>query len=365
MEKVNRNYSLDFLKIVGTSVIVLHHFQATVGIKYNVPINFSGEWFNWGLFVELFFILSGYFMYRYIPKIQEGSITLSEWWKKRAVRLLPMSAITVVVFTLILFINNNLFGFVPIWGMQVSVWNTVIAALGIQEGWVFKNPIINNSIWYISALMFCYILFYIVTALSARIKCKPIYFYIAIILLGFGIGVYGLDKPFMNWQIARGYYAFFFGIVFAYYMDKFGVRRKEIIISVASIVFFTLLFVFYPEYGSVNTNYIVTFLVFPAWIILFETKAMHKVFRHKIWETISGISFEVYLWHLPLMLFMYLVINITGLQPPFENIVIMYIFLAATWAFATVMYFGVERPITRRLTKNKNKGRVTENKSEE
>jgi peptidoglycan/LPS O-acetylase OafA/YrhL len=352
MEKASRNYSLDFLKILGAIVIVLHHFQAIVGVKYNVLINFSGDWFNWGLFVELFFILSGYFMYRYIPKIQEGGITLSEWWKKRAVRLLPMSAITVVVFTLILFINNNVFGFGALWGMKVSIWDTIIAAFGIQEGWVFKNPIINNSIWYISALMFCYILFYIVTAFSARIKCNPMYFYIAIILLGLAIGVYGIDKPFMNWQMARGYYAFFFGILFAYYMNKYGVRRREIIASLITIIFFTLLFIFYPEYGSVNTNYMVTFFVFPAWVILFETKAMHKVFRHKIWETVSGISFEVYLWHLPLMLLMYLIMNLTGWRPPFENMASMYIFLIITWAFATLMYFFAERPITRRLTKN-------------
>lgn len=353
MEKAKRNYSLDFLKIIGAIVIVLHHFQATTRVKYDVPINFSGDWFNWGFFVELFFILSGYFMYRNIPAIQEGSITLSDWWKKRAVRLLPMSAITVVVFSIILFVNNAILEFKPLWGMEFSVWNTAIAALGIQEGWVFKNPVINNSIWYLSALMLCYILFYIVTALSARLKCKPIYFYIFIILCGLGIGVFGVDKPFMNWQIARGYYAFFFGLVLAAYLEKNGIRWREIIVSIVTLAFFTWLFIFYPEYGSVNTNYMVTFFVFPAVIILFETKLMHGIFRHKIWGTLSGISFEVYLWHLPLMLLMYLIMNLTGWTPPFENMASMYIFLGITWVFATAMYFGVERPITRLLTRKR------------
>ena len=68
------------------------------------------DWFCKIMGRKLFFILSGYFMFRYIPVIQEGNITLSEWWKKRAVRLLPMSAITVVVFEIILFINNTMFG---------------------------------------------------------------------------------------------------------------------------------------------------------------------------------------------------------------------------------------------------------------
>ena len=109
MEKTNRNYSLDFLKIIGATGIVFHHFQATTGARYNNFINFWGDWFNWGYLVEMFFILSGYFMYRYIFAIQEGKFTLSEWWKKRAVRLLPMSAISVVFFEIVLFIHNTIF----------------------------------------------------------------------------------------------------------------------------------------------------------------------------------------------------------------------------------------------------------------
>ena len=90
---------------------------------------------------------------------------------------------------------------------------------------------------------------------------------------------------------------------------------------------------------------------------------MHKIFRHKIWGTLSGISFEVYLWHLPLMLLMYLIMNVTGWNPPFENMASMYIFLGITWVFATIMYFGVERPITKLLTRKKIK--KTEEKIEE
>lgn len=354
MEKTTRNYSFDFLKILAATGIVFHHFQATTRARYDNFINFSGTWFSWGYLVELFFILSGYFMFRYIPIIQEGSVTLSEWWKKRAVRLLPMSAITVVVFEIILFVNNTMFGS-ELWGMEVSIWGTVIAALGIQEGWVFHNPVINNSVWYISALMLCYILFYIVTLLSAKIKCKPMYFYIAIILLGLAGGVYGFDLPFLNWQISRGYYAFFFGLLLAAYISKYGVKVKEIVISFVSIILFTLLCIFFPQYAKVNTNYIVTFLVFPAIIILFETKVMRKIFCHKFWGTLSAISFEVYLWHLPLLLLMYFMMNLFSWDPDFSNLLFMLIFTLIVWVVATLMYFFAERPITKLLTRKKAK----------
>ena len=354
MEKTNRNYSLDFLKILAAIGIVFHHFQVTTHSRFDNFINFHGGWFDWGYLVELFFVLSGYFMYRYISVIQTGDITLLEWWKKRALRLLPMAAITVVAFELILFLHNIKYE-PDLWGMEVSLWGSVIAALGIQEGWVFLNPIINNSIWYISALMLCYLIFYVVTALAARIKCKPVYFYIAMILFGFGIGVYKLDLPFMNWQIARGYYAFFFGLVLAAYINKYGVKAKEIVISILTIALVSVMFIFYREGADDYINYTVTFLLYPAIIILFETKILRKIFCHKIWGVLSGISFEVYLWHLPMLLLLDSIVIRTGWKPDYTNIWVMFAFLAVTWIVATVMYFGLERPISKVIAKRSSK----------
>ena len=93
-------------------------------------------------------------------------------------------------------------------------------------------------------------------------------------------------------------------------------------------------------------------------MILFETKPVRSVFRHKIWGTVSAISFEVYLWHLPLLLLLYLVSRAVSWVPDFANMGGMFIFTAATWGVATLMYFFVERPITNLLTKNKKQQEV-------
>lgn len=354
MEKTNRNYSLDFLKILAAIGIVFHHFQATTHAKFDNFINFHGGWFEWGFLVELFFILSGYFMYRYIPTIQEGGVTLLDWWKKRALRLLPMVAITVIVFEVILFAHNAMYE-PNLWGMEVSLWGTVIAALGVQEGWVFMNPIINNSVWYVSALILCYLIFYVVTTLATRIKCKPLYFYVAMILFGIAIGVYALNLPFMNSQVARGYYSFFFGLILAAYVNKYGIRAREIIVSIITVIALLLMFIFYPQGADDNLKYTVTFLLYPAIIILFETKPMRKIFCHKIWSTLSGISFEVYLWHLPMLLLLDSVTIRMGWKPDYDNVLIMFAFLAAVWVVAILAYFGLEKPISSLIAKSASK----------
>ena len=353
MDKVKRNYSFDFLKILAATGIVFHHFQAITGARYDNFINFSGAWFNWGYLVELFFILSGYFMYHHITTIQEGGVTLFEWWKKRAVRLLPMCAVTVVAFEIILFIGNTVLQ-TKLWGMDVSVWGMITAVFGVQEGWVFRNPVINNSVWYISALMLCYIVFYIVTALSAKLKCNPMYFYVAIILFGIAGGVYGMDFPFWNWQICRGYYAFFFGLLLSAYINKYGIKVREIVVSFITLALFGALFILSPEYADDHTNYMMTFFVYPALIILFETKPIQKIFCHKVWGTISAISFEVYLWHLPCMLLMYFIMGLLSWKPEF-SLIFMLVFTLIMWAIATLMYFLLERPLTKLFTKKKPK----------
>lgn len=216
MTKNGRSYSLDFLKFIATNIIVLHHFQQVTNVKYSNTINFWNGKFYYGYIVELFFILSGYFMVKYIEKIYNEEITLWEWVLSRAKRLLPMVALSAVAYEFIIIIYNKLYG--EAWcGIRVSVWGTIITALGIQEGWGFANPYVNYPVWYISVLLICYIIFYLLTSLSKKLKCLPIYFYIAMIFLGIGISTYNISLPFMNSQVARGYYSFFWGGTWIFY----------------------------------------------------------------------------------------------------------------------------------------------------
>ena len=77
-----RSYSLDLVKTIATAIIVMHHYQVVTGARFQT-INFDGGWFYWGYIVELFFLLSGYFMQKYVPVIREGKTTFPEWGARR------------------------------------------------------------------------------------------------------------------------------------------------------------------------------------------------------------------------------------------------------------------------------------------
>ena len=142
-----RDYSLDLLKILATVVIILHHYQQVMGVHFDNGINFFGGTFYFGLVVELFFILSGYVIFPYVKKIYDHNISFSNFFIKRWIRLFPLLLISAVVCEMIWFFCQPYYD-----GSGITFWGTVINALGIQDGWVFANPYVNNPTWYITEI---------------------------------------------------------------------------------------------------------------------------------------------------------------------------------------------------------------------
>lgn len=170
--------------------------------------------FYFGYIVELFFILSGYFMYSYIRKVQQGRITFPEFYFKRLSRLFPVMAVGAVTYEIFRAVYQYLYQ-TSWFDIQTTFWGIIIASFGIQDGWALSNPCVNNPTWYISVLMLCYVVFFMLVYISKRLKISPQYLFIFMIFWGMGINTYGINLPFLNASSSRGYYAFFFGIILA------------------------------------------------------------------------------------------------------------------------------------------------------
>ena len=133
MEK--RQYSLDFIKVIATVFILFHHYQQFISGPFESGINFYGGIFNFGIMVEFFFILSGYFMYPYIEKIRQG-ISFKAFFLSRYMRLIPLVAIAAFAYQFLVLVHIKTVG--TAWFMAArGLWETIVAALGFQEGWVF------------------------------------------------------------------------------------------------------------------------------------------------------------------------------------------------------------------------------------
>lgn len=50
-----------------------------------------------------------------------------------------------------------------------SLWTILLSALGVQDGWFAIKAGINNPTWYISVLLLCYIVLYLLVTISERL----------------------------------------------------------------------------------------------------------------------------------------------------------------------------------------------------
>lgn len=353
MNNRQRDFSLDFLKIIATVFIVFHHYQQVTEVTFESGINFYGGKFYFGYMVELFFLLSGLFMYPYINKIRKGELSFPQFYFIRLSRLFPLMALGAITYEVFLSVYQIIYQ--DSWfGITTTFWGTIIASLGIQDGWALSNPCVNNPTWYISVLMLCYVVFFLIVYLSKRMKIIPQYVFVFMIFLGMGIQTYGINLPFFNESSARGYYAFFFGLLLAE-----GLKDKRIAnkgkISFLIIIVLTILIIYYPSFMSIGLNYVMTFIYYPVVIILCRTELVRKIIDREIFGKIAQISFDVFIWHNPFYILLYILIKVFDWNLNLNSYLTMIGYTIVCYVFGTFSYYCIELPLKNVIDKKMRK----------
>lgn len=345
----HRFYTLDALKFFTAIGIVFHHYQQVTGVVFS-RFNFYGGRIYFGYLVELFFILSGFFMAVHIEK--HKGLQLKEFLLGKMIRLYPAAIISGVVFCVSAWIFRFLTGF---WWKNnvIGIWNAFVSLLLIHTGGVVpRNGIAaNNPTWYLCVLLICYILYWFILKIASKLKVSPIYFFILGLLVGMAVYGFRMNLPFFNQYTARGYIGFFWGIILYFILlkRKYEVRIKYIAFSI--LVLCGIAWIVEPNELYDNFSMILVYLVYPSLIVIMLTsKIMYKLFYHRVFGIFSGISFEMYLWHSPIMVISSIIVYITAYQPNYTY-VSMILFTILVFVISTILYFLVEIPVTQWLKK--------------
>jgi len=339
-----RNYALDFLKIVGTVIIFIYHYQQLLGVRF-LRINVFGGIFDASCMVELFFVLSGYFMCTYETKIKDG-LDFKTFYIKRVSRLLPVVAVVAVFFNVANILHRKAFA-MNWFGMPITLWGTITSALGISQGWGLPESYVNYAMWYISALLLCYCVFYLINYIAKRCNLPTEYMYIVMICIGMGGLTYGANQIFYTYGTSRGYYAFFYGILLKKILDHIKISKSLVLGCLVLITGYGLLIIKTPTYATDGLYFIMTFFIFPAIIVLLHTDFAKKIFKYKIIGTMSAISFNVYVWHSSLIIALMSLNVILGLNINFSSKVTVGISLVFSYLVGTISHYLIEKPIDR------------------
>lgn len=331
-----RNGALDFLKILGTLSILLMHYQQVLEVTFPTGVNFYNGNFNWGNVVEFFFVVSGFVMFPKTAAIRKGEDGgFCDFIGKRLLRFAPMMALTALCYELVSLLLIKVYGDFSPW-CCISLWGIVQNTLCIQSGWGMIEMPLNTPTWYISVLMFCYVLLYFTTKLCGKYKKDPLPVYVAWIILGVGINTCRLDLPFLNSEMGRGYSAFFTGMILAELFERYEMH------GTVQIVFSLLIFVL-TACGLVFDTASMTFLLYPALLIVFTTKRADKLFSAKLWNGLGRIQFHAYVWHAVILQGLRL-LGWAGCAPDYNNRLTMFAFVIFTELWAAFSCRVLERP---------------------
>ncbi len=337
-----RDHSLDLLKILATLVIVLHHYERAFGIHFDTW-NFGNGAFNFGHAVELFFIISGYLSYSKISKIQNG-LSFGRYFSAKYLRLVPLtvlcSALT-AIYALYVWHGDNF-----------SLLRVLMVAFCVFTGRNNGQVFFNSHLWYLGVLLICYAVFYMIIYLSQRLRINWRYACFFVIITGVSVHSAGWDVPFLNPNTARGYMAFFTGLMLASGLEERRPTFRMAVSALLVVVFSTLILIFRYDLLDYGIIYFLTFIYYPALIVFFEFAPVGKLFDHRFFGTAAGICFNVYIWHFEFNTFCAIEVERHGWGIDFCSRKAEIIMLLLSIAIGAFSFYVIERPLTKLIRKN-------------
>ena len=264
-DNTQRNIGIDLLRVIATIFIVLHHYQQISGGLYEGNKFFYGGAINFGFAVEFFFMLSGY--------LSSRGKSFKSFLLHKIIRLMQLLVISVVVYDVLLWIYVSVGG--KFWGfpLQIDLLKTFITAIGASEWGIMYCNGINNPVWYISVLLLCYILDYALTSIAYKIKVRPEFLFVFVMLIGIAGKLNHVECFLFTTNICRGYVSYFWGKLICKFMryKRFIEMQSQLLFieSVSLLCVFAFYLLLCNYHGG---DYILLFIGYPLLIITCENR---------------------------------------------------------------------------------------------
>ena len=204
----------------------------------------------------------------------------------------------------------------------------------------------NNPTWYLCVLIQCYLVYYAIRGFSNKTRINRIYLDALVVVSSLILRRLHL----LPHSTGRGLQAFSIGLILFGIADvtklMTAVKHKIVrifvaIIGVVSISIIALI----PS----QQRYVLMFLTFPV-IVLESLRWNGNTQFEKTISLLGKVSFEVYLWHYPLMAVEQMFNRVSGFKFT-KSYLTMAVFTVFIWCFGWMMYEFIEKPVNRLVRK--------------
>ncbi|MDD7795412.1 acyltransferase family protein [Clostridium sp. 'White wine YQ'] len=268
------------LKGIAIILVILGHMSIDKHIFIVPNLIYAGAWG-----VALFLILSGFGITK---SYLSNGISFRTLIGRITSILIPYSVVT-----LVWIIIDWLY-----FHKSYSPKTIILVLMGIDG-----RRSIDASMWYISMILFCYIIFYITFRLPLKnyIRVLLLFCFSYLIYRGHFSG-YLLDLSY-NWQLSA--FSFPIGVLLALYSEKikdYFYKKNIVYLFLLFAVVFFFLFIILSKYITLSLKlYILTNTSFSLLLIILIVLLRYYNFVSRFLQFIGSISYEIYLFEGVLM----------------------------------------------------------------
>lgn len=305
---------LNLVRLILALSIVLWHFPYGYS-EYNglFPDSFFAGWRDIVRYGgnQAFLVISGMLFYHsYYQRLDQkgpGGVSIQNFLWKRIERIYPTAILTCLVCYLIAVVAHLTYAPDTSIGLIELVQDCLFLGTRAFSG-MFGNY--NGPVWFLSALMFSYLLSCLIILLTR--KKRSVYWFLIPMIVCFVIAL-GADNIIPITKYSNELFNFYLGFFFMIFLEKFITFKKSFRICLrifCLVVAFIYVYVFYKDKGNTpfGSGEIVgsLFCFLPLFTVLYGTRINHW-FDNKVFKTISGVTFYIYLWHTPVFRFIEMV----------------------------------------------------------
>ena len=315
-------YGLDLLRgIAGYGVAITHYF-------YFVQKKLDFEYYSF-LFVEIFFVLSGFVLSNQLIKIYKDRKNIKIFYLRRWLRTIPLYLVALIFYTAIS--NNFNFDFFKfLFFVQKAIPN-------------FVDSDYFMVAWSLSIEEFFYLIFPIYLIIFNKIKPYKLAIYFIIILsLVKIINHENFSNDFLRTGTFLRLDSIAFGFLLSFYFTRLVNFNKIIIFltSILIIIFINYKNIFFNNSGIFTVYFIFLSQILSMFLVLIfsniEFLIRGKIFKN-ICNTLATQTYSVYLFHLIIMHFLIISNNFL-----INNLVV---YIGILFTVSTVIFKYFEKPI--------------------
>lgn len=299
------------LRGIAALFVVVHHAQA-FGSPVAALTTTHFVFQSW-LWVDFFFVLSGFVLYHVYGNLFSRSVTKKQFWgymSARFARVYPLHFFTLVWATgMAVVIRHEASSIDPLLATMFSYWAFPASLFLVQAFHLFPIPPLNTPAWSLSTEWWVYVLFpalaYGLRASSASGKWLILLGTLAlyVLLMYYVAPVFSIvHKVTMNvmtdWGFFRCLVGFVIGMLcYEVYTGQVGRRW------VGSGLFFVVVFAATLLTMHLGMNDLLTIGLFPCVILsaAYQSGWVKRILNVSIFQRLGDWSFSIYMVHVPII----------------------------------------------------------------